>query len=273
MDTFAQFFQTIPARYPELTGRTAVVTGSGRGIGRGIALRLAREGARVVITSNVAAEVEATAAELRGLGLPVLAVTADLSQAGEVERLMEAAQTEFGPVRLLVNNAADLRRVRFLEHGLDLLDSQIDINVKAAYRAAYCAAQQMRAAGVDGSIIQVSSVGGLRAHWRGLPYDMTKGAIDAFTRAQAIDLAEYGIRVNAIAPGFTRRTLPCDPANDSKHYPAYIRRIPVQRAGTPLDMAAAVAFLASDDAAYILGQVLYVDGGITAQLSPQEAEL
>ena len=128
----------------------------------------------------------------------------------------------------------------------------------------------MSAAG-GGSIIQISSVGGLRAHWRGLPYDLTKGALDAMTRAMAIDLAEYGIRVNAVAPGFTIRYRTETACEDLRR--KYVPRIPLHRAGTPLDIGAAVAFLASDEASYITGQILYVDGGITAQLSPKEAEL
>jgi NAD(P)-dependent dehydrogenase (short-subunit alcohol dehydrogenase family) len=107
-------------------------------------------------------------------------------------------------------------------------------------------------------------VGGLRAHWRGLPYDLTKGAIDAMTRAMALELAEYGIRVNAIAPGatYTERTF----ALDDQQLQTYSQRVPLSRFGTPLEIGAAVAFLASPDAAYITGQVIYVDGGLTVQL-------
>jgi NAD(P)-dependent dehydrogenase (short-subunit alcohol dehydrogenase family) len=116
----------------------------------------------------------------------------------------------------------------------------------------------------QGNIIHISSVGGLRAHWRGLPYDLTKGAIDAMTRAMALELAEYGIRVNAIAPGatHTERTS----ALDDQQLQTYTQRVPLTRFGTPLEIGAAVAFLASPDAAYITGQVLYVDGGLTVQL-------
>lgn len=117
-----------------------------------------------------------------------------------------------------------------------------------------------------GAMINISSVGGQRAHWSGLPYDMTKGALEAMTRAMALDLARDGIRVNAIAPGAIRswRT----PPPDNKAVQEISARIPLGRFGTALEIGAAVAFLASDDAAYITGQVLYVDGGITAQLSP-----
>lgn len=118
-----------------------------------------------------------------------------------------------------------------------------------------------------GTIVNISSVGAIRAHHRGLPYDLTKGAINAMTRAMAVDLGRYGIRVNAVGPGVTH-TYRTDPVADSESYQRTASRIPLRRHGTPGDIAAAVAFLASDEASYITGQVIYVDGGITAQLSP-----
>jgi NAD(P)-dependent dehydrogenase (short-subunit alcohol dehydrogenase family) len=269
--SIAELFASIRPRYSELMGKTALVTGSARGIGKGIAVRLGREGMNVVVTSNVAEDVNATATALSALGVRVLPVIADLARAEEIDRLFEQTQRAFGAVTLLVNNAANLRRGRLLEVGRDELDAQIDVNIKGAYLCSLRAAEQMRAVG-GGSLIHISSVGGLRAHWRGLPYDLTKGALDAMTRAMALDLAEYGIRVNAVAPGFTNRYERIGTASEASRLKA-VPRIPLHRAGTPLDIAAAVAFLASDDASYITGQILYVDGGITAQLSPKEAEL
>jgi NAD(P)-dependent dehydrogenase (short-subunit alcohol dehydrogenase family) len=115
-----------------------------------------------------------------------------------------------------------------------------------------------------GSIVHISSVGAFRAHWRGLPYDATKGAINAMTRAMAIELAEYGIRVNAVAPGATRTDR--SPAPQSELAAQIRLRVPLGRFGGTVEIGHAVAFFASDDAAYITGQVLYVDGGVTAQL-------
>jgi NAD(P)-dependent dehydrogenase (short-subunit alcohol dehydrogenase family) len=114
-------------------------------------------------------------------------------------------------------------------------------------------------------------VGGFRAHWRGLPYDATKGAINVMTYAMAIELAEVGIRVNAVGPGATRTDR--SPAPDSDLSARIRRRVPLGRFGTPVEIGNAVAFLASDDAAYITGQVLYVDGGVTAQLDPRSEGL
>ena len=123
-------------------------------------------------------------------------------------------------------------------------------------------------AGADGgSIVNISSVGATRAHHRGVPYDVTKGAINTMTTAMAVDLGRHRIRVNAVAPGVTR-TYRTEPHIGSARYLATESRIPMRRFGTVDDIAAAVAFLASDDSSYITGQVIHVDGGITAQLSP-----
>ncbi|UCC62603.1 MAG: glucose 1-dehydrogenase [Anaerolineae bacterium] len=243
----------------------AIVTGSSRGIGKGIAIRLAREGMRVVINGRTPATVEATTAELRDAGASVLAVTADVGRTEGVNKLFAETLRAFGTVDLLVNNAASLRRVHFFDVDEELLDLQLADNVRGPDLCAYRAAEVMRDAG-GGNIIHISSVGGLRAHWRGLPYDVTKGAIDAMTRAMALELAAYGIRVNAVAPGAIRTERV--PAPDDPRVREICQRVPLARFGLPSEIGAAVAFLASAEASYITGQVIYVDGGITVQLSP-----
>ncbi|HEY9075899.1 MAG TPA: glucose 1-dehydrogenase [Anaerolineaceae bacterium] len=264
MDTNT-LYQSITPRYPELREKVAIVTGSSRGIGKGIAIRLAKEGMRVVITSNIAGDVEQTARELSACGAQVLPVVADLSQSEPMERLVTQTINVYGRIDLLVNNAADLRRKKFLEGAESLLDYQLAVNIRAPFLLALRAAEWMKRNG-GGSIIHISSVGGLRAHHNSSPYDMTKGALDALTRGMAVDLGPEGIRVNAVAPGSTlSRSLVQDLE--------LAKRIPLQRSGTILEMAAAVAFLASEEASYITGQVLYVDGGITAQLAPITAQV
>lgn len=267
MDT-RSLYESIHPRYPELSGQVAIVTGSSRGIGKGIAIRLAREGMKVVINGRTPETVEATTAELRGLGADALAVVADVGQTEDINRLFAETLQTFGSVELLVNNAANVKRVHFFEVDEALLDAQLTDNIKGPYLCAFRAAEAMRESGREGNIIHISSVGGLIAHWRGLPYDVSKGALDAMTRSMALELAEYGIRVNAIAPGATRteRSL----AVNDERLEAYAQRIPISRLGTPLEIGAAVAFLASPDAAYITGQVLYVDGGLTVQLGTRE---
>ena len=265
MQHLASLYPSIPARYPELAGKVAIVTGSSRGIGLGIALRLVREGMAVVINSRTPDAVQAAAAALSALGASVLAVPADVGRTAEVDRLFDATLQAFGRVDLLVNNAADLRRVHFFDVDEALLDGQLAGNIRGPYMCSVRAAEIMRRSG-GGNIVNISSVGGTRAHWRGLPYDVTKGALDAMTRAMALELAQYGIRVNGIAPGpiYNRDG---DPAQ-SPWAAAAKERVPLARLGTTLEIGSVVAFLASPDSSYITGQIVYVDGGLTAQLSP-----
>ncbi|MHB8627568.1 MAG: SDR family NAD(P)-dependent oxidoreductase [Aggregatilineales bacterium] len=262
----ASLYASIRPRYPELSGKVAIVTGSGRGIGKGILLRLAREGMKVVIHSLDANELSQSVDELRNLGATVLGVRADFRQDAEIEGLIKQTVDAFGTLDLLVNNAADVKREHLFNVSMELLDNQLAVNIRAPYLCAWRAAEVMSRAR-QGSIINISSVGGIRAHWAGLPYDVSKGAIDAMTRAMSLDLARKGVRVNAIAPGaiFTERR---NIQLDDPQMQAIAERIPMARFGLPVEIGSAVAFLASDDAAYITGQVLYVDGGITAQLSP-----
>ncbi|MBC8172073.1 MAG: glucose 1-dehydrogenase [Anaerolineae bacterium] len=261
----SSLFESIQPRYPEFKNQVALITGSSRGIGKGIALRLAREGMKIVIHGVDATEIEATTQELQALGVDTQGVHADFNSEDDIKRLFQASIDRFGTLNLLVNNAADLRRRNFFNGDLALLDHQIAVNIRAPYLCAHLAAEIMRPAQY-GNILNISSVGGLRAHWTGLPYDITKGALDAMTRAMALELAREGIRVNAIAPGATQseKSLPLD----DPRMQALVQRIPLARLGTPLDVGAMVAFLASSDASYITGQIFYVDGGVTTQLSP-----
>lgn len=258
-------FDSITQRYAELKGQVAVVTGAAKGIGQGIALRLAREGMHVVAVDIDGDSLAFTVGSLRDLGATILAFCGDMSQTTDIDALFRMVMERFGTVDLLVNNAADLQRRRLLDEHAALLDLQLATNVRGPYLCSQRAAAIMREA-AGGNIIHISSVGALRAHHRGLPYDITKGAIDAMTRAMAVDLARYGIRVNAVGPGVTHtyRTQNADPAS----YQATAERIPLRRFGTVADISAMVAFLASTEASYVTGQVHYVDGGITAQLSP-----
>ncbi len=260
--------KAIRLRYPEFKGQVAIITGSNRGIGKGIAVRLALEGMRVVITGMDEAAVALTTRELQELGAEALAVPGDLSQAETINHLFDKTLETFGSVDLLVNNAAVLKRKVFFEVDEKLLDLELATNIRSPYLCALRAAEIMRDQKRGGNIIHISSVGGLRAHWWGLPYDVTKGALDAMTRAMALELSDFGIRVNAIAPGAIRT----GPKFSPEANPAIkerVRRVPMNRFGTPLEIGAAVAFLASDEASYITGHVMYVDGGLVAQLYPK----
>lgn len=258
-------FHAIVPRYQELQGQVAVITGGAKGIGQGIALRLGREGMRIVIADIDGDSLASTDALLKKLGVDVLAFEGDLSKPAVIEQLFASVLKTFNQVDLLINNAADLNRRRLLDEHVALLELQLDTNIRGPYLCSVQAARIMRDSG-GGNIIHITSVGALRAHWKGLPYDVTKGAINAMTRAMAIDLAEYNIRVNAIGPGAikTYRT----GSNGSAAALEMAGRIPLKRFGLVSEISSVVAFLASAEASYITGQVIYVDGGITAQLSP-----
>lgn len=262
-----QLYPSLPRRYPELDGRAAIVTGSGRGIGQGIAVRLAREGVAVVVNSRTQDAVEQTVAELRSVGARAVGVACDISTG--YRRVYDACVESFGKVDILVNNAANLKRFHVFDVQAELLDDELATNVRAAYLLSQIAAEHM-AGRRRGHIVNISSVGGLRAHWRGLPYDVTKGAMDAMTRTMALELAEHNVLVNAVAPGATynRGLARPEPPTEGER-----TGIPLQRRSDPLEMGGVVAFLASDDASYITGQVLYVDGGITTQLGTRDHPL
>ncbi len=262
-------FEAVTPRYSELSGQVAVVTGAAKGIGQGIAIRLAAEGMHLVAADIDDAALESTARALRSCGASVLGVVGDLSRTDDIDALFGKAVEAFGTVDALVNNAADLNRRRLLDEHDELLDRQLATNVRGPYLCSQRAAAIMRESG-GGNIVHISSVGAVRAHHVGFPYDVTKGAINAMTLAMAIDLGGYGIRVNAIGPGVTHtyRTEPYA-EQDPDSYQTTAERIPLGRWGTVSDIGAMVAFLVSPEASYITGQIIHVDGGITAQLSPR----
>jgi 3-oxoacyl-[acyl-carrier protein] reductase len=220
---------------------------------------------RVVIGDKDAESLAHIAGMLGQLRVPLLAVEGDLSRPDSIQQLFDVTRERFGTVNLLVNNAADLERKRLLDEHEELLALQLATNIQGPYLCSFHAAQLMKD-NQGGAIIHISSVGGIRAHWRGFPYDVTKGAIDAMTRAMAVDLAEHNIRVNAIAPGATRTEK--TPSDDAPVIQEVSRRIPLGRLGLISEIGSVAAFLASAEASYITGQIIYVDGGITAQLSP-----
>jgi 3-oxoacyl-[acyl-carrier protein] reductase len=243
-----------------LAGKVAVVTGAGSGIGRGIAERFAQEGARVVV-NDVDADAAREVAEATG----GLAAPADVSSSADVDRLFDTAIGELGGVHVLVNNAGliDVER-HFLEADEAWWDRVLGVNLKGQFLCALRAAQWMARNG-GGSIVNLSS-GGARAAHRGMvAYDASKGGVEAMTRALALDLGPYGIRVNALAPGsIDVRGFTEEQAAEKGE------TIPLGRVGYPDDLAGPAVFLASDDAKYVTGVALSVDGGLIAQQrSPQ----
>jgi len=260
----------VSARFPDLAGKAAIVTGASRGIGSGIASFLGAQGMKLTLTARSEDRGIAFAQELADRGVECQWVTADCSVPQEARRVFDAAVERFGHIHLLVNNAANLKTIGILDLDEEGYRSTFETNVRLVYHLSHLVSRHMVDAGVAGSIINVSSVGGLRAHQQATGYDGSKGAMDAMTRSMAIDLAQYGIRVNSIAPGAT-----ASHGHRWKTKPEWVERrrrkmalIPLGRYGNVEEMGAAVAFLASDAATYITGQILYIDGGITTQLSP-----
>ena len=251
-----------------LAGKVAVVTGAAHGIGRAIAERYAAEGAKVVVCDIDGEGAQAVAAGIKNAGGEAIAVVADVSDKAAVDRLFDETVERFGTVDVLVNNAGLTNTERhFLDGDEAWWDRIHAVNLKGTFLCGHRTAHLMARKG-EGIIINVSSGGASRAHRGNAAYDATKGGVEALTRAMAVDLAPYGVRVNCLIPG----------SIDSKGMPEEVRRergaaIPMGRVGEPAEMTGAAVFLASDDAGYVTGQMLAVDGGILAAMRSPQADI
>ncbi len=244
-----------------LAGKTAIVTGAGRGIGRAIAAELARAGARVVITYRESqAPAEAAAAELAAEhDVEVRAVRCDIRSAEEIDQLFETAKEAFGPVHILVNNAgitADNLVMRLSEQAWD---DVIETNLRGTFLASKAAVRGMIRERW-GRIINISSIVGVAGNAGQANYAAAKAGILGLTRSLAQEVATRGITVNAVAPGFVLTDMTAGLTEEQKA--AILQRIPMGRYGEAAEIAGLVVFLASDAAAYITGQVINVDGGL-----------
>ena len=246
----------------DLTNKVAIVTGSARGIGKAIALRLAQAGADIVVNdiSSAAETLEATANEIKALGRKALAVTADVSSSVDVNRMVETAVTTFGKVDILVNNAGVTRDQLIMRMTDEEWDTVLNIDLKSAF---YCSRAVIRHMMKQrwGRIISIASVVGIMGNASQVNYSAAKAGVIGLTKSIAKEVGSRGITANAIAPGFIETKM--TEQLDDKHKQAYLDAIPLKSAGLPKDVAEAVAFLASDEARYITGQVLGVDGGMS----------
>ena len=246
--------------HDSLRGKVVLVTGAGRGIGRAIAERFAGAGSAVAVNDVEAGSADATALAINDAGGAALAAPADVSDSAQVGAMVDSIMAAHGRVDVLVNNAGIVSpMLHFLEADEEWWRRIIDVNLTGHFLVSHPVARIMAEQG-GGSIVNMSSGGATRAHRSFTAYDATKGGIEALTRAMALDLGPYNVRVNALVPG----------AIDTSGMTAGERalrgeNVPLGRIGEPLDMTGAALFLASDEAAYITGETLRVDGGMLAQ--------
>ncbi|WP_396288336.1 SDR family NAD(P)-dependent oxidoreductase [Curtobacterium sp. KT1] len=247
----------------DLTGRTALVTGGNQGLGRAFAFGLAEAGARVAIVGRSAERNARVAAEAADAAHDFVTITADITDGEQVLRMTEEAMTALGRIDVLVNNAGTCHH----RDAFDVPDSEwddvFDLNVRALWKTSTAVGAHMRDAG-SGSIVNIGSMSGLivnRPHWQPA-YNASKAAVHHLTKSLAVEWAKYGIRVNAVAPGYVKTEMAPVDSPEFRRY--WIEDAPQQRFALPEEIAPSVVFLASDAASFITGSVLVADGGYSA---------
>jgi len=247
-----------------LEGRVCIVTGAARGIGRGIAQRLLEEGARVWICDVRADGLRQTVAELSALG-EIAGEPADVSQRDEVQAMIDAVVERWGRLDVLVNNAGVAHHATFLDIDDADWDRILDVNLRGTFLCSQIAARRMVAQRTGGSIINIASTNGLRGQPGLAPYGASKAAIINLSQSAALELGEHGIRVNALCPGTVWNEMSAEAGLDDAFWDDLRSHTALNRLGAPADIAAAAAYLASDDAAFVTGHAMVVDGGLTAR--------
>jgi len=240
--------------------KVVVVTGAGSGIGAATAKRFASEGAAVVLVGRTEQKLEKTLATLTPGNH--LVAPCDVGEAEQVETLSRRVLEKYGQVDVLVNNAGVIVQGRIHEVALDDWKQLMKVDLDGVFHCIHYFMPALLSS--KGNVVNISSVSGLGGDWGMSIYNAAKGAVTNFTRALALDYGTDGVRINAVCPGFTLTELTEEVESNQQLLNKFYERIPLARAGQPDDIAAAVAFIASDDAAYITGVNLPVDGGLTA---------
>jgi len=243
----------------QLEGQVALVTGSGRGIGRAIALALAEHGANVVVNDVMAESAQQVAAEIEARGVAAMSAVADITSEDEVKAMVTAVMDRFGQIDILVNNAGITQDNLLMRMSEEQWDAVLTVNLKGAFLCTKAVARPMVKAR-RGRIINIASVVGLTGNVGQANYSSSKGGLIALTKSTAQELGSRGITCNAVAPGFIETEMTARLSDEARQQ--MLGRIPLGRPGQPEDVAAAVVFLAGPEAAYITGQVLTVDGGM-----------
>ena len=244
----------------QLEGKTAIVTGSGRGLGKSIALKLAELGANIVLNDIVTSDaIDATAEEFKKAGYKIAVTKGDVRNADDVKAMISVAVEQFGSVDILVNNAGITRDKPMAMMSEEDWDTVMDINLKGAFLCTKAAAKQMIKQRY-GRIVNIASVAGRYGNKGQANYSASKAGLIGLTKTTAKEFAARGVTCNAVAPGIIQSKMTDVLPDDVKN--KYLENIPLGRFGTPEDVAGVVAFLASDDSSYVTGQVIDIDGGL-----------
>lgn len=246
----------------DLSGKAAIVTGASRGLGKDMALALARAGADVAITSRTIADLQTTESDLAALGRRVLPLECDVRDYDSIQRMVEGAFRELGRIDVLVNNAGCNVRKRAIEVTLDDWNLILNTNLRGAFFVAQAAARHMIPARF-GRIINIGSETCVAGYAGLAPYGASRGGMRQMTMSLAADWGEYGITVNCLAPGWFKTAQTAVLYDDPAWVSYLTERIPLGRPGSPTDLDGAVVFLASAASRYVTGQMILVDGGIS----------
>ena len=243
----------------KLNNKVAIVTGAAQGIGRGIALELARQGAKVALWDINADAVAAVAAALREEKLNATGYAVDVGQSAAVDEAFARIEQELGPVDVLVNNAGISRAAMIPKMTDEQWDDVIQINLTGFFYTTRAASRSMKERG--GAMVNISSLAGQRGSIGQINYAAAKAGVIGLTKAAAKELARYKIRANCICPGLIETDMTGKVLSDEKLRAQYVGEIPLARVGLPLDIAQTVSFLASDESSFITGQVMGINGG------------